>query len=77
MRRQTWAMALNVILPGAGLWYCGENRLAITNLTAAVLLPVAAWIAGFPPEHLLWLFLAIAAASGGIARAVVGETPSD
>lgn len=77
MRRQMWAMALNVILPGAGLWYCGQNRLAITNLAAAVLLPVAAWLAGFPPEHVLWLFLAIAAASAGIARAVAAEITQD
>ncbi|MEY2724436.1 MAG: hypothetical protein RLZZ458_303 [Planctomycetota bacterium] len=73
MSRRVLATALNIILPGAGLLYCGQKRLAAINLAAAVLFPAAAWLYGFPAEHVLWLFLAVAAASGGLARAVAGE----
>jgi hypothetical protein len=74
MWRRYLAMGLNIALPGAGLWYCGQKQLAAANFAVAVLFPAAAWLADFPPEHVLWLFLGIAAASGGLARAAATWT---
>lgn len=75
MKRSTKAALLSLIIPGAGLWYCGRRGLAITNFLLAVAVPAIGLTMGFLAEHIQWVFLAISAASAGLAHAISGDTP--
>ena len=68
MKRSTLAAALSLVVPGAGLWYCGRRGMAAFNLLIAVAVPLAGIYAGFVAEYILWVFLAIAAGSAGLAH---------
>ncbi len=74
MRKSTIAALMSVVIPGAGLVYCGRVRLALVNLVMALVVPLVAVWAGFPGEHVLWLVLAIAAGSAGFAHATAEKT---
>lgn len=74
MKRSTNAALLSLVLPGAGLWYCGRRPLALANLVIAVGLPVIGLMTGFVAEHILWVFLAIAAGSAGLAHAMASQS---
>jgi hypothetical protein len=74
MKRSTIAAMLSLALPGAGLWYCGRSRLALANLAIAVGLPLVGLMTGFVAEHILWVFLAIAAGSAGFAHAMASQS---
>ena len=74
MKRSTKAALLSLILPGAGLWYCGWQKSAVANFLIAAALPVAGLTTGFLSEHVQWIFLAIAAGSAGIAHSAAGST---
>ena len=76
MKRSSIAALLSLILPGAGLWYCGRPRMALANFLIAVACPAVGLMAGFLAEHILWILLAIAAGSAGLAHAV-GSQPDD
>ena len=73
MKRSTIAALLSLILPGAGLWYCGRRKLALANLLFALGCPLAGLLTGFLAEHIHWVFLAIAAGSAGLAHAVASQ----
>ena len=73
MKRPAVAAMLSLIVPGAGLWYCGRHRMALANLVFAVACPVAGLMFGFLAEHILWVFLAIAAGSAGLAHAIASQ----
>jgi hypothetical protein len=70
MKHSTKASLLSLILPGAGLWYCGLRKLAVFNLLLAVAVPAFGFSLGFLSEHVLWIFLAIAAGSAGYAHSM-------
>jgi hypothetical protein len=70
MKRSTIAAILSLLLPGAGLWYCGKAQAGLLNLAIAAGVPLLGLYAGFLTEHILWLFLAIAAGSSGYAKFV-------
>ena len=75
MRRSTTSALLSLILPGAGLLYCGRPLPALANLLFAVACPLAALRLDFLGEHVLWLFLGIAAGSAGLAHAMASQQP--
>ena len=66
MKRSTKAAILSLIVPGAGLWYCGRRGLAITNFLVAIAVPAIGLTMGF---------LAVSAASAGLAHAMAGYKP--
>jgi|GEM_PF-848346 len=68
MKRSFTAAFLSAIIPGAGLWYLGRRGPAICNFLLAVGVPLICLTAGFFSEHILWIFLAIAAGSAGLAH---------
>lgn len=68
MKRRSVATALNFIVPGAGLWYLNRVRSAIVNLLVAVAVPAVIGTI-WQSEHVLYVFLAIAAGSAGYAHA--------
>jgi TM2 domain-containing membrane protein YozV len=68
MKRSFTAAFLSAIIPGAGLWYLGRRGPAICNFLFAVSIPLICLTAGFFSEHILWIFLAIAAGSAGLAH---------
>lgn len=72
MKRSTKASLLSFILPGAGLWYSGWQKLAIANFLLAAAIPIVGLTTGFLSEHIQWIFLAIAAGSAGIAHSMSG-----
>jgi TM2 domain-containing membrane protein YozV len=74
MRKSTIAALMSVVIPGAGLFYCGRVRSALANLVIALAVPLVAVWAGFPGEHVLWLILAIAAGSAGFAHAAAEKS---
>ena len=74
MKRSSIAAMLSLVLPGAGLWYSGRPGLGLANLLLAVGLPVAGLMTGFVAEHILWVFLAIAAGSAGLAHAMTSRS---
>lgn len=73
MKRSTTALLLNLVLPGAGLWYCGWRKLALANFLFAVGIPIVGLTTGFLSEHIHWVFLAIAAGSAGFAHSMSGS----
>ena len=73
MKRSTKAAILSLVLPGAGLWYCGWLKSAVANFLLAVVIPTAALSTNFLSEHVQWIFLAIAAGSAGIAHSASGS----
>lgn len=75
MKRSTKAAILSLIVPGAGLWYCGRRGLAITNFLVAIAVPAIGLTMGFLAEHIQWVFLAVSAASAGLAHAMAGYKP--
>ena len=75
MKRSTKAALLSLIIPGAGLWYCGRRGLAIANFLLAVAVPAIGLTMGFLAEHIQWVFLAISAGSAGLAHAMSGYGP--
>jgi len=74
MKRSSIAALLSLVLPGAGLWYCGRPGLALANFLLAVGLPVVGLLTGFIAEHILWVFLAVAAGSAGLAHAMASRS---
>lgn len=68
MSRTTVATLLNFLVPGAGLWYLGYDGKAIKNFAVAVVLGVIGL--GSQREHVLYLFLAVAAGSAGYAHSI-------
>lgn len=76
MKRSTTAALLSLVLPGAGLWYCGWPGLALTNFLIAAGIPLLGFSVGFISEHVSWVFLAIAAGSAGFAHAVASRSES-
>jgi hypothetical protein len=68
MKRSFTAAFLSAVLPGAGLWYLGRRGPAICNFLVALSVPLICLTAGFLSEHILWIFLAIAAGSAGLAH---------
>ena len=76
MKRSTKAAFLSLMIPGAGLWYCGRRGLAIANFLLAVAVPAIGLTMGFLAEHIQWVFLAIAAGSAGLAHAMSGYCPN-
>lgn len=72
MKRSTKASLLSLVLPGAGLWYCGLRKLAVANFLLAAAIPVIGLSTGFLSEHIYWIFLAVAAGSAGFAHAMSG-----
>ena len=72
MKRSTKASLLSLVLPGAGLWYCGWRKSAIVNFLVAAAIPVMGLTTDFLSEHIQWIFLAIAAGSAGIAHSASG-----
>lgn len=77
MRKSTIAALMSLLIPGAGLLYCGRMRLALVNMDLGLMLPLAVVWAGFPSEHVLWLILAIAAGSAGFAHATAQKLSSE
>lgn len=75
MKHSTKAALLSLIIPGAGLWYCGRRGLAVANFLFAVTVPAIGLTMGFLAEHIQWVFLAIAAGSAGLAHAMSGYRP--
>jgi len=75
MKRSTKAALLSLIIPGSGLWYCDRRGLAMANFLVAVAVPVIGLTMGFLAEHIQWVFLAISAASAGLAHAMSGYKP--
>lgn len=75
MKQSTKAALLSLIIPGAGLWYCGRRGLAVVNFLLAVAIPAIGLTMGFLAEHIQWVFLAIAAGSAGLAHAMSGYGP--
>jgi hypothetical protein len=73
MKRSTKASLLSLILPGAGLWYCGWRKLAIANFLLAAVVPIVGLTTDFFSEHIQWIFLAVAAGSAGIAHSMAGS----
>lgn len=73
MKRSTIAGALSLVLPGAGLWYCGRPGLGLANFFLAVAGPLLALNTGFASEHILWVFLGIAVASAGFAHSIASS----
>lgn len=73
MKHSTKASLLSLILPGAGLWYCGHQKLAVANVLFAAAIPIIGLSTGFLSEHIQWVFLAIAAGSSGLAHAMSGS----
>ena len=63
-----------MLLPGAGLAYCKRPLLGFANLLVAVLLPLACLSVGFLREHVLWIFLGIAAGSAGLAHSFASRS---
>ena len=47
MKRSTKAAFLSLMIPGAGLWYCGRRGLAIANFLLAVAVPAIGLTMGF------------------------------
>ncbi|HQZ66873.1 MAG TPA: hypothetical protein PLY87_17395 [Planctomycetaceae bacterium] len=76
MKRSTRAGLLSLILPGAGLWYCGRPLLGLINFVIALVSPLIGFYAGLIGEHILWMILAIAAGSAGFAHAVGSQPES-
>ena len=76
MKRSTTATLLSLVLPGAGLWFCGWPRLALTNFLIAAGIPLLGFSVGFIGEHVQWVFLAVAAGSAGLAHAVASSSES-
>jgi hypothetical protein len=74
MKRTTTATLLNLVLPGAGLWFCGRPKLALANLLLAAGIPLLGFSVGFIEEHVPWVFLAVAAGSAGFAHAVASRS---
>jgi hypothetical protein len=72
MKRSTKASLLSLVLPGAGLWYCGLKKLAVANFLLAAAIPLIGLSTGFLLEHIHWIFLAVAAGSAGFAHAMSG-----
>lgn len=70
MKKNTLCGLLSLIVPGAGLLYCGYPRLAAANFAAAIIIPLAAIEFGFPAEHILWVFLGLATGSAGLAHSM-------
>ena len=73
MKRSTIAFLLSLVLPGAGLWYCGWRKLALANFLLAVGIPIGGLSTGFLSEHIHWVLLAIAAGSAGFAHSMSGS----
>jgi TM2 domain-containing membrane protein YozV len=69
MKKSTIAALMSLVIPGAGLFYCGRVRSGLVNIVVALVVPLVVVWAGFPGEHVLWLILAIAAGSAGLAHA--------
>ena len=70
--KNVWiATALSVILPGAGLAYLGKWLAAAINFAIAVALPLLSLAFGSKElvEHIHYVYLGIAAGSGGWAHA--------
>ena len=76
MKQATTASLLSLILPGAGLWYCGWRKAAMINLLIAAAVPAVGMSAGFLSDHILWVFLAVAAGSAGLAHAMSAQATS-
>lgn len=76
MKHSTKAAILSLVLPGAGLWYCGRRKMAVVNFIIALSVPAVGLTMGFLAEHLQWIFLAIAAGSAGLAHAMSGYLPN-
>ena len=76
MKHATKAALLSLIIPGAGLWYCGRRGWAVANFLLAVAIPAIGLTIGFLAEHIQWVFLAVAAASAGLAHAMSGYRPN-
>jgi hypothetical protein len=65
------AVALNFLIPGAGLWYLGLHWMALANFLVALTFPLIGLF--WWSEHVHYLFLAIAAGSAGLAHAAAGH----
>ena len=76
MKRSTKAALVSLFLPGAGLWYYGRPRLGLINFLIALICPIVGFYAGLIGEHILWMFLAIAAGSAGFSHAMASEPVS-
>ena len=74
MKKSTKAACLSLLIPGAGLLYCGRRQWALWNLLAGVTVPLVLLWSGFPGEHVLWILLGIAAGSAGWANAVAQQS---
>ena len=72
MKHSTKASLLSLIVPGAGLWYCGWRKLAVANFLFAVAIPAVALAGEFLSEHIQWIILAVGAGSAGFAHAMAG-----
>jgi hypothetical protein len=68
MNSTVFAPLLSALLPGAGLWYLGEIKLALMNFLLALVVTACAAISG--SEHIHYVFLAVATGSAGYAHAV-------
>jgi hypothetical protein len=73
MKHSTKAALLNLILPGAGLWYCGWRKVAIANFVIATAIPIVGLTTEFFSEHIQWVVLATVAGSAGLAHALSGN----
>ncbi len=73
MKRPTISALLSLVLPGAGLLYCGRPWLALANFLIAAGCPLVGLRLDFRGEHVLWLFLGIAAGSAGLAHAMASQ----
>jgi len=68
MKSTVVAPLLNAVLPGAGLWYLGETKIAVANFLLACIVTAVAALSG--SEHIHWFLLAVGAGSAGWAHAV-------
>lgn len=76
MKTSTIATALNFIVPGSGLWYCGKRMWGVANLLLASV--IVSVLVGHPVtgERIHYVMLAVAAGAAGWAHSVASQPGS-